>query len=63
MAWKPLCRDYVPSQDGGYLVRWIDGCADASVSAIQRESGRELFSSAVFLLYFSSSNDKTGGNV
>jgi hypothetical protein len=49
MAWKPLCWDYVLSQDGGIsLVGWMDGCADASVSAIQRECSRELCSSAVF---------------
>jgi hypothetical protein len=57
MAWKPLCWGYVLSQDGGYLVGWIDGCADATVSAIERESSREIRSSAVFF-YFNLSNDK-----
>jgi hypothetical protein len=61
MAWKPLCWDYVPSQDGGFLVGWVDECADTGVSAIQRESSRELCSSAVFLLYFSLFDDKGCG--
>jgi hypothetical protein len=41
-----------------FICGWVDECADASVSAIQRESIREPRSSAVFLLYPSLFDDK-----